>query len=225
MQEKWRRFFENWSKLDQFKQKVQSAKRIIDIARTRRTYLAFSGGKDSTVLLHLASKAFPVVHWYAGAYYIPDEIHKEIQEIALKYSRVYIEMTSPEYFKKKRKAINVKGRKFLGIELRHLRKHYDTAILGIRAEESVKRKLKGWKEHDKGFLNLYPLWNWSWEDVWAYIVSRKVPYISYYDKCGDVVGYDNVRFTALFYPGFDKFGAENVDGVLFWRFKNADVFG
>jgi len=224
MKEEWIRYFLAYAKTPEFRRKVKQTREFLDRELTgKKAYLAFSGGKDSTILLHMVGKRVTVVYWYAGRYYIPDDLHEEILQIAREYGREVREYTSREYEIKKRNAINVKGKVFLGVVVPELAKEFDVAIVGLRAEESVKRKLKRKVETVKGIRTIYPLLDWTWKDVWAYIVSNNVRYISYYDRYGDVLGFDKVRFCSLFYPGFDRFGAQNVDGVLSWRFKNIET--
>jgi 3'-phosphoadenosine 5'-phosphosulfate sulfotransferase (PAPS reductase)/FAD synthetase len=67
---------------------------------------------------------------------------------------------------------------------------------------------------------LYPLRDWSAKDVWAYILSQGLPYLSTYDLYGPVVGWEKVRMVTFFDPEFDHLGNRNLDGVLMWKFKN-----
>lgn len=64
----------------------------------------------------------------------------------------------------------------------------DGVFLGLRAEESVGRtanvKRRGmiYRSIETGMLHCIPLAYWSARDVWAYIVSRDLPYNAVYDK-------------------------------------------
>jgi len=69
---------------------------------------------------------------------------------------------------------------------------------------------------------IWPLGNWTWLDVWSYIFSYKLPYVSLYNHYAPLVGWDKVRLVTLFDPEFDKLGASNVDSFLMWRFKHED---
>ena len=228
MDPKSREYFLLWSQTDEFKQKLKEAQRIIKQALRdfSKPYIAFSGGKDSTALMHLVlqqNREVTVVHWDYGPYYIPRPLHREILSIARKCgAKNLIVLTSSLYKKLGRRAQGVLGRHFIGIEIPKLIKQgYDAAFLGLRAEESVKRRFRteGFYEYDdSGIVNIFPIRNWTWRDVWAYIISNKVPYLSYYDKYASLLGYDKTRFVTLFDPEFNCFGAENVDKFLMWKF-------
>ena len=61
-------------------------------------------------------------------------------------------------------------------------------------------------------------------DVWAYIVSNGMHYLSIYDKYAKVLGWDKARFTMLFSRGLMHMGGSYyVDGVLFPEFRNLAV--
>ena len=231
MERQWKEYFLTWSKTEEFRAKLDEAKSTIAEAleRFEKPYIAYSGGKDSTALMHMVlqqNSDITVVHWDYGKYYIPRPLHREILKIARKCgAKNLIVLTSPLYDVLKRNAKGVLSRCFIGIEVPKLIKQgYDCAFLGLRAEESVRRRIRteGFYEYDKrGIWNVFPLRNWTWRDVWAYIVSNTVPYLrSFYDKYGSLLGWDKVRFVTLFDPEFDRFGSTNVDKYLMWKFYN-----
>jgi 3'-phosphoadenosine 5'-phosphosulfate sulfotransferase (PAPS reductase)/FAD synthetase len=74
------------------------------------------------------------------------------------------------------------------------------------------------------FREFWPLQDWTYMDVWAYIISNNLSYPSVYDKYAELDGWDKVRFHSFFDPSMDKFGRSNVDGVLLWKFKNRKKF-
>lgn len=103
---------------------------------------------------------------------------------------------------------------------------YDLAFVALRAEESVKRRLRIRAGRSLGpITECWPLASWSWRDVWAYIVTNDLPYLSLYDARAGLVGYDRARFTTLFDPEFADVGAEAVDNVLHWRWRHDDGGG
>jgi 3'-phosphoadenosine 5'-phosphosulfate sulfotransferase (PAPS reductase)/FAD synthetase len=72
---------------------------------------------------------------------------------------------------------------------------HDAAIIGLRAEESAQRRVDlrtrgpihryvDGGRYRSGGLRVCPIHDWSWRDVWAYIVSRDLPYLSAYDSRG-----------------------------------------
>lgn len=227
MREEWREYFKTWSKTEEFKEKVRIAINIIDKALNKydKCFISFSGGKDSTTLMNLVlkrNKNILVVHWDYGRYFIPRPIFKEIVKIIEYHTKNYRIFTSQLYEKYKRSARNILGRHFIGRVIPILKSEgYECAFIGLRAEEGVRRRerTKNYFENDKsGIVNCYPIRDWSWRDVWAYIISNKVPYLKLYDKYAELLGYDKVRFVTLFDPEFDRFGTENIDKFIMWKY-------
>ncbi len=222
-------YFLLWSKTDEFKEKVNEARRIIknalDLYGSDKCFISFSGGKDSTVLLNLVysiDKNVLVVHWDYGKYFIPRKIHEEIINILKWHDAKYIVATSTAYERYKRKARNVLGRHYIGKFLKYMYEQgYRLVFIGLRKEESIRRKirLKDYFEKDKsGLINCYPIMNWSYKDVWAYIYSRKIPYLSVYDRYNKVLGHNRSRFVTLFDKEFEDRGGYYIDKYLFFEY-------
>jgi len=219
--------FLEYAETDYFLQKVEEAKKIISNATKKyRTYVAFSGGKDSLVCLHIAlqkQKDIMVLHWDYGRYYMPetflDEIKAAARTIGATNFRIY---SSKKYDELKRNADNVWGKEFFKNVVPQLRKEgFGAVIVGLRKEESIARRNTVSKGRAIGGIKeIYPVGDWSYRDIWAYILKNKLPYHSTYDKYGPVVGWDKIRFVTFFDPQFDFLGNPNIDGVLNWRWKN-----
>lgn len=217
----------------EYTQKLNKTKSIIERALSNfsKPYIAYSGGKDSTALLDLVlslNRDITVVHWDFGPYYMPREIFNHIIENAKKIGAKNLRTpTSTKYKQQKRKAMNVLGQDFLGKYIPNLiEEGYDLAFIGLRAEESCKRRARteNYIRHDGKMFNCYPIRDWSYKDVWAYIVDNELPYLNeFYDKYGELLGDENTRFCTFFDPEFDKFGAKNLDGILMYKHKNDDV--
>ncbi|MFZ5986377.1 MAG: phosphoadenosine phosphosulfate reductase family protein [Bacillota bacterium] len=228
MMNNFRETFFKYSQLQQTQEKYKKAKEIVKKTSNKynKFYVAYSGGKDSLCMTHLVLQRFPdtmILHWDFGKYYIPDNIREEIianlKKIGGKNIRIE---TSEEYDKLKRQAINVLGKEMIEKLLPQLRSEgYDVSFIGLRKEESRKRKRRIEAQRNcSAIKEIYPLQDWSWLDVWGYIVSNSLPYLSHYDKYAPVVGWDKARFTTLFDPEFDKYGCSNIDGILNWSFKH-----
>lgn len=217
-----------WANTDEHKARIKYAQQIIHTAleHNHKPYVAFSGGKDSTCVLHLVLQEKPdvlVLHWDYGPYYIPRWLEAEFIENAERIGAKNIRVeTSNKYQQLKRKAVNVLGREYLGRVLPGLKEEgYDLAFVGLRKEEGVKRKLRIKGNKSIGPISeCWPVGDWLWKDVWAYIFSNGLPYASVYDKYAPVVGWDKVRLTTFFDSEFDKFGNSNLDGVLMWKFRH-----
>lgn len=217
-----------WAETDEHKARVKEAEQIIAkaLATHEKPYVAFSGGKDSTCMLHLVLRQksdIMILHWDYGPYYIPRWLEKEFIENAKKMGATNIRVeTSPEYERLGRNAINVLGREYMGRLIPQFKEEgYDLAFVGLRKQESVKRKLRiETGQNITPIPECWPVQNWDWKDVWAYIFCNNLPYASIYDKYAPVVGWDKARLTTFFDPEFDKFGNSNLDGILMWRWRN-----
>jgi 3'-phosphoadenosine 5'-phosphosulfate sulfotransferase (PAPS reductase)/FAD synthetase len=224
----WRETFQLWSRTEQHTRALHEARAIIERAleSAQKPYIAYSGGKDSTVMAHLVLQYAPdtmVLHWDYGRAFVPEPIQREILRNArlIGVRNLRIE-TSPLYAKLGRRAQNVLGRHLIGRLLPQLAQEgYDLAFVGLRKQESPKRKRRIRAGKPLSTIpECYPLQNWDWRDVWAYIVTHKLPYLSLYDQRAELVGYNLVRFTTLFDPEFEHLGAPAIDNFLHWRFRS-----
>lgn len=227
MDSRWRETFQAWSETEEHRQRIVTARKVVaaNLLACERALVSFSGGKDSTVLAHLVLAYAPqttVLHWDYGPTYIPRVVHQEIiaNARALGATDLRIE-TSPDYERLGERAINVMGRHLIGRLLPRLRAEgYDCSFVGLRREESLKRR----RRMDAGRMagpipECWPLRDLTWMDVWGYIVAHDLPALSLYDARAALVGYEIARFTTLFDPEFARLGAERVDNVLHWRLR------
>lgn len=224
MTSEWKETFLLWSKMEEFLRKKAEAENIISEALQffKKPYVAFSGGKDSTCVLSLVLKQksdVMVFHWDYGRYvprWVEWNVRKNAKRIGTKNLRTasskrYQYTESPVWYKV-----------FFGAIVPALIKEgFDSVFVGLRKEESSKRKRRVKEQQSLTQIKeFFPVGNWSWMDVWAYILSEHLPYPTVYDMYAKVEGWDKVRFSTFFDPEMDKFGCSNVDGVLLWKFKN-----
>jgi 3'-phosphoadenosine 5'-phosphosulfate sulfotransferase (PAPS reductase)/FAD synthetase len=188
--------------------------------------VAFSGGKDSTVLTHLVLAEDPqvaVLHWDYGPYFVPRPIEERILENARALgARRLLVRSSSEYLRLGRSARNVLGRRLVGVLLPKMAAQgWDLSFVGLRREESLKRRRRiDAARALSAIRESWPLADWRWLDVWAYIVEHRLPYLhDIYDHAAAVIGWDRVRWTTLHDPEFAHV-ARALDGVLHWRWRH-----
>jgi len=199
----------------------------------KNPYVAFSGGKDSTVLLHLVSSQKSdiwVRHWDYGPWLLPRWIETEIldnlstiaPEIKLDYqmrpggdkeSARHSNVHASGFFVELEKAIKLRG--------------WDMCFLGIRSKESRKRRQKVERSKSRGWdVNLgracYPVGSWSATDIWSYIISNQLPYPTIYDKLARLYGYDNTRLSTFFDDEIAHIGSLEISNLLLWRDKKVE---
>lgn len=157
------------------------------LSKALKPYVAFSGGKDSTVAFNLVKEQKPdiVGVWSDDEWYLP-ETGKYIERVQQKDEIHHIRTNAShaEWF-------SVRGN-WTGIPEYAKSLDYQMVFLGLRQEENSYRKM-----HLRKFGPLFfaqsddcwhcnPIHNWSWRDVWAYIYSNDFDYNRAYDRLDEI---------------------------------------
>ena len=178
----------------QFQRRVTQALDVICafLAIPQTPYIAVSGGKDSSVMLHLCRYIQPDLDA------INIIFHTHYPE-TLEYLKTYDNLKCYDAGDRLKmleqvgiddsKATFGKIRNFDGDTVRS--HGYDGFFYGLRAEESSKRrKLLGvrgqifYRKTDDLWV-CQPLAHFSYNDVWAYIIANDLPYNALYDLMWD----------------------------------------
>jgi len=172
-----REAFLSHAKLPIFKRKVDRAKEIIrEALAIAPAYVAVSWGKDSVVMLHLVQSICPDI--LAISFGHPE------REMISNY-------TETESLYKERFGLNINTILIDGdhvpnkVKSQKLWLQYPVAFVGLRIEESARRKATLLKngaiyQYKKGDYRACPVFNWTSQDVWAYIVANDLPYLKAY---------------------------------------------
>lgn len=224
MDEKTRKSFLFWSKTEEYNNKLKKTQNILrKIVDTGKVYVSFSGGKDSTVITHLALQLnpnIPVWHWDYGDKLIPRPIEKEV------ISNLY-KLGAKNILIDKRRGDDARNnhndgyKQFFGQITKNKQKYgWTHGIIGVRREESTRRKNKytSYVTED----GVYPILDWSFQDVWAYIVSNGLPYPEVYDYYSKVLGWDRSRFVTFFDGEFEQLSY--IDGVILPEYRDTFHF-
>jgi phosphoadenosine phosphosulfate reductase len=195
-----------WAGLPAFRRRVAQAESVIDaaLADGTRLYVAWSGGKDSTVLLHLVRKRHPdvpVLFIDSGAEF-PDtlafiteverawRLNLTIMEPAMSLLELY---AWAGWWGSSDAPRGLRAGEITRILIRdpaarmRVEAGCEGAFLGLRAEESYARRLNARTRSPlyrtkEGIAHCTPLVWWTARDVWAYIVAYDVPWNPVYDK-------------------------------------------
>lgn len=190
--------FELHAKTPRFRRMVRTAQETITDALThmRHAYIAFSGGKDSSALLHLVRALAPAIPavWSDDEWNLPETLTL-IEQIP-NLHRIAARVQHAEWFKSwdtdtpdlPAGTIWVDAPANDGLQTFAKQQGYDGALIGLRADENSRRR-----QHLKRYGTLHytdkhgvwqcnPLAWWSDMDVWAYIHVNAVPYSAAYDK-------------------------------------------
>lgn len=225
MPEIWRQTFLLHAQTSEYRQALRRANdRIADALRThRKCYAAFSGGKDSICMTWLVLQQAPetmVWHWDYGQRFMPRSVEAEVNDIARAIGAANYEVVTSDLYD-----TDYDGKIFVPTMFRRefprlIHQGYNGVFVGIRAEESGKRRRRIAAGESIGAIHeTWPVSDWTWRDVWACIVSNNLPYPGIYDTRNDLLGYDKARMCTFFDPEFDKVSSTAIDGVLHWRMR------
>lgn len=158
--------------------------------------VGFSGGKDSTVVLHLARSLAPElpVCWMDDGWDYPETIQYITEteaRLGIHVLRITSPVMSPFWRRIPYPGDDPTYAHPSDMEFDEWSRRYQS-LIGLRSEESGARKAllkynapiyysEAW-----GHWACCPLADWTWEDVWAYIVANDIPYNPVYDKLGEL---------------------------------------
>ena len=219
---KWREYFLAWYDEGKVDEKVQEA---IDFTTPYldQGLVSVSGGKDSMTMLHILASLKPslkVFHWDHGRWLVPREVEDEVLRNITKVApnaKLIIKRYSLGDSELSREVWAPWYKEFFST-LRSLGFKYH--LLGIRADESHRRNVRGRIVKRDEWVEVYPIYNFTWRDVWAYIFKHDVPVPSVYFRYAKVIDWDKVRFVTFFDREFEKYGAPQIDSILSWRWKH-----
>ena len=178
-------------------EKVKVAELIIKLAtnkvNSKEIYIAWSGGKDSTVLLHIIKTMYkgkiPFKVAFADTYLEVEEIYSFINFISNKWSLklekyYFLDKTTSIKIKKKNtsnilKILKYNRKKKLSKIIK--KKRIKIIFWGSRADENPRRKIKVFQKKYSVFF-VYPILHFSEKDIWKYIKKFNVPFVDLYKK-------------------------------------------
>lgn len=169
-------------------------------------YLAFSGGKDSQVLYHIAKMAG--VRFKAHMNLTSIDPPEVIRFVKKQYPDV--ELIKPKMsiydMAKKKGMLPTRISRWCCAEYKEVSGAGEVTLIGIRHEESTRRRKRNeietgdrkfsgnfdqWSEHKETMVTcvggkdkiiVSPIIHWTGKDVWDFLNSQDIPHCSLYDK-------------------------------------------
>ncbi len=151
-------------------------------------YVALSGGKDSTVIYALVREQMPSIPavWSDDEWWLPETLEyiQRLQGRGLDVRQIRTNAWHSDL-------LVVTG-EYDGIPDYAQQQGWSLCFLGLRQEESSARRVhlrtKGplfYAQGNKAW-QCNPIHNWTWRDVWAYIVWLGVDYNKAYDRLEEI---------------------------------------
>lgn len=195
MNENARFIFRLVAKLKTHKAAVEHAR--LRVARwlkeVKNPYVAFSTGKDSTCVLHLVREQnpeIPAVYFDAGAAF-PESLEMlESTPNVIKFLTLepILETLRRFDFTAGDELENETLRQCTPIKELLEEYHFDGVAYGLRAEENHGRamhaRIRGavFRYKRDGLWGCQPIHDWTFNNVWAYIVAHDIDYCAVYDR-------------------------------------------
>lgn len=217
------RKFELHADTSAYQRRIRQARDRVaaSVDRYGTPYVAVSGGKDSTVLYHLAvaelGTGVDVFHFDWGLRNIPG-INEHIQELVEAHGGALIQRTSEDVTDEETFAADEhKGMAGIMGWVARLKddRDWDVGLLGIRAEESAKRREDYAGDppvrHMGPVPTTAPIHDLTTADVWAYIIKHGLDYPDHYDERGELfdgIDADENRLVTMYDHEFDDKGSE-----------------
>ena len=191
--------------------KVESARDTVEraIARARSPYIGFSGGKDSTVVLHLAHSVDPTL----PVLFVDDELLFDEHAAFVESERRRVLDADGEFMAICKRSGSLHSSWFRPWDSKPywrppledaqfvntpntapwMRKQgFDAMILGLRGDENRYREARFAARRDpgidrrQGMLDVNPMHDWTCQDVWDYIEREGIVYCPTYDRMSKV---------------------------------------
>lgn len=197
------------SQMDSYKRHVEQARVLIlqAISLDISWYVAWSGGKDSTVLAHLCNAMNPGISVWSEKddCDFPGEL-EYIKETAMMYGWdldiTYLELWDKIAQYNICEDIHSRGTalsdKYFYSAIAIQESQYDGVFLGLRKGESYARLMnfaqRGYIYRRKnGKYTCIPLANWTATDIFSYLIINEIPILDIYFKTKFVGSPENIR--------------------------------
>ncbi|KAG6558131.1 hypothetical protein Mapa_000312 [Marchantia paleacea] len=206
-----------------FKLSMNVIDRTLSLYGCEEVAFSFNGGKDSTVLLHLLRAGYAVAESQVAPPACTEDVRSRTQH---RIRTIYFE--SPDVFPEI-DSFTLDTAKAYDLELELIRLDFKSGLVELQKKRPMKAVFLGTRIGDPNavgqeqfspssagwpaFMRVNPILDWSYRDVWAFLLACKVPYCSLYDQGYTSIGsiHDTLPNAALCIS--DPSSAENSVGT------------
>ncbi|XP_012273478.1 FAD synthase [Orussus abietinus] len=151
-------------------------RRCYDRYPADQVFLSFNGGKDCTAVLHLVASVCKVRNLSKLlCLYVEEDTFPEVDEFVEQAERYYgLDIV------RKRGPIKAALRSLL-----EEKEGLKAGIMGTRRNDPGAANVDAFTMTDPGWpaiMRVFPILDWSYADVWSFLLTNDVPYCSLYDK-------------------------------------------
>jgi phosphoadenosine phosphosulfate reductase len=178
------------------KNSIEIIKEFKNRTKGNKNICAFSDGKDSIVLYHLMKRSgIEFIPIYSPPSVDPPEVRYHIQK---HYPEIYIqpyekskdgqEITMWYLLSHRALPPTRRMRYCCDVLKERTGEEGDTVYIGVRGTESKDRKKLGAVTFYKGKNMIRPIFNWTDEEIWSYIIKNNLQYNPLYDQGWNRIG-------------------------------------
>src|SRR3989344_6346950 len=219
-------------------QKIEESKNVLKKAYERyedKMAIFWTGGKDSTVLLHMVREVFGKTNNFPILYLDTqlefEEVYEFIEILKKKWKLNLITEKTTEKMMKKYNLLKTKKERvelasiFKITLLKKAVKKYKlpAIVIGIRWDEHPERISEKYLSLRPDHMRIHPLLHFTEEDIWNYINQFKIPYNSLYDK-----GYRSLGEKEFTRPskegGGERSGRQKEREIIMKRLRDLGYF-
>ncbi|XP_028161344.1 probable FAD synthase [Ostrinia furnacalis] len=185
-------------------------------------FLSFNGGKDCTVLLDLTINILREIHK-------TENIEKRLKVVYFRTKDPFVEIEEFVNEMQRRYGVTLMVTE-VGEMKATLQRILDrdgqlkACLMGTRRTDPYSQDLRFMQKTDSNWpqvMRVSPLLNWSYHQIWSYIIIRNVPYCSLYDR-----GYTSIGSTRNTWPN-PALAIKDSNGYLSylpaWRLSDASL--
>lgn len=216
------------------KSKTKKAKEVIKKTskkwKPEHVAIAWTGGKDSTVVLDIARKVFdgevPFKVIFNDSTLEFPEIYDFIEKITKKWKLKLITIKhSKEDLKKYKKAVGIQKQmeimrlaKINAINVTLDKYNFKALVSGIRWDEHRARSKEKYFSSRANHMRVHPILQFNFDDIWKYIHQNNVPYVDLYDKGYKSLG-ETIFTTPVNADGHERDGREATKEKVMYKLR------